>query len=223
MKSRTLPARIYHLAEAENWPSIRRHGLLSTTGLLDRAGLRGKQRNRIECCRRLAHIQLPNGVQVRDQKPLPEEALRTCLVGMTPSEWYALINSKVFFWLDVDRLNRQRAACEPRPQVVLEIDTVRLVARHAGRIALSRINTGNARRRPAQRGRCTFVPSRVWAESGWLSEMEGLGLVRTRTGGSPVELTVAEGVPDIKHYVVAIHRLRPGEAFRFYGSGRTGL
>lgn len=223
MKSRRLPARIYHLAEAANWPSIHRHGLLSTTGLLDRAGLLGEQRNRIERCRRLAHMELPNGVQVRDQKPLSEEALRACLVGMTPSEWYALINSRVFFWLDVDRLNRQRTACEPRPQVVLEIDTVRLVARHAGQIALSRINTGNARRRPAQRGRCTFVPYRVWGESGWRSEMEGLGLFRNRTGGSPVELTVAEGVPDIMRYVVAIHRLRPGESFRFYGSGRTSL
>jgi hypothetical protein len=159
-------------------------------------------------------MELPNGVHVRDQKPLPEEALRRCLVGMTPSEWYALINSKVFFWLDVDRLNRQRAACEPRPQVVLEVDTIRLVACHSERIALSRINTGNVRRRPAQRGRCTFVPYRVWVESGWLSEMEALGIFRDRTSGSPVELTVSQGVPDIMRYVVAIHRLRPGESFR---------
>ena len=63
---------------------------------------------------------------LRDQKPLPAAALRKCLVGMTPVEWYALINSKVFFWFDVDRLNRQRGACEPRPQVVLEVDAMRL-------------------------------------------------------------------------------------------------
>jgi len=73
-------------------------------------------------------------VQVRDQRPMPAKALKQCLVGMTPAEWFALINSKVFFWLDVDRLNRQRRACEPRPQVVIEIDTEGLLAHHAERM-----------------------------------------------------------------------------------------
>ncbi|MGH7258272.1 MAG: DUF7002 family protein [Nitrospiraceae bacterium] len=206
-----LPQRIYHLAEAANLPSIRRHGLLSTAVLLDRAGLRGEQRNRFECCRRLEHTELSNGVYVRDQKPLPEEALRKCLVGMTPSQWYALINSRVFFWFDVDRLNRQRDACKPRPQVVLEVDTMRLVARHAARIALSRINTGNARRRPATRGRSTFVPYRLWAESGWASEGEGLGIPAKRPNLPPVELTIAEGVTDIMRFVVGVYHLGPTE------------
>jgi hypothetical protein len=87
--------------------------------------------------------------------------LAKCLVGMSSSQWYALINSKLFFWLDPARLNRQRVACEPRPQVVVEIDTDRLVADHAERMALSAINTRHARRRPAMRGWDTFVPYRV--------------------------------------------------------------
>jgi hypothetical protein len=211
-----LPARIYHLAEAANWPSIRRNGLLSTKRLLDRAGLRGKVRERIERRRRLEQLLLPNGISVRDQKPLPEQALEQCLVGMAPSEWYALINSKVFFWLDIGRLNRQRRACEPRSQVVLEIDRVRLVTHYSERIALSRINTGNARRLPAKRGRSTFVPYRQWVESGWKSEMEGLGLLRDRKSDPPVELTVADAVPDIMEYVVGVHRLEPGDLFMPY-------
>ena len=213
VKRMRLPQRIYHLAEAANLPSIRRHGLLSTTVLLDRAGLRGEQRNRFEWCQRLEHRKLPNDVYVRDQRPLPEEALRKCLFGMTPSQWYALINSKVFFWFDVDRLNRQRAACEPRPQVVLEVDTMRLVARHAARIALSRINTGNARRRPARRGRCTFVPYGMWVKSGWLSETKELGTRSYERSQAPVELTVADAVMDIMDVVVGIHRLESGETF----------
>jgi hypothetical protein len=28
-----------------------------------------------------------------------------------PEDWFELLNSKVFFWLDVRRLNRQRLAC----------------------------------------------------------------------------------------------------------------
>lgn len=208
-----LPARIYHLADAANWPSIRQCGLLSTRVLLDLAGVRGDERERIERCQRLRHMELPNGVQVRDQKPMPANALKQCLVGMTPPEWYALINSKVFFWLDVKRLNRQRGACDPRPQVVLEVDTERLLARHAEQIALSPINTGNARRRPATRGRCTFVPYRVWIESGWSSETQGLGTRLQRRSRRPAELTVADAVSDIMSFVVRVHRLGSGETF----------
>jgi hypothetical protein len=208
-----LPAHIYHLAEASNWQFICRGVLLSTKGLLDAAGVRGVGRKRIECCQRLKHMELPNGVQVRDQKPMPANALKRCLVGMTPSEWYAMINSQVFFWLDVDRLNRQRGACEPRPQVVLKVDTKRLLAQHAERIALSPINTGNARRRPAKRGRCTFVPYWVWVESGWSSETEGLGTRSRPRSHRPVELTVADAVYDIMSFVVGVHRLGAGEIF----------
>ncbi|MGH6927237.1 MAG: DUF7002 family protein, partial [Dongiaceae bacterium] len=31
--------RVFHLAEAANWPSIKRHGVLSTRALLDLAGV----------------------------------------------------------------------------------------------------------------------------------------------------------------------------------------
>ena len=206
-------AHVYNLAEVANWPFIRRGSLLSTKALLDMADLHGDERERIECRQRLEHVELPNGVQLRDQKPMPANALKKCLVGMTPSEWYALINSQVFFWLDVDRLNRQRGACEPRPQVVLEVDTARLLTQHAERIALSPINTGNARRRPAKRGRCTFVPYWVWVESGWSSETEGLGTRSRGRSHQPVELTVANAVSDIMSFVVRVHRLGPGETF----------
>jgi hypothetical protein len=67
------------------------------------------------------------GLQVRDQRPMPPAVLEACLVGLTPAEWYALTNARVFFWFDLDRLNLQRAACEPRPQVVLAVDTAKLV------------------------------------------------------------------------------------------------
>jgi len=118
-----LPERIYHLAEAANWRSIGRSGLLSTKALLDAADVHGKERARIECGQRLKHIELPNGVQVRDQKPMPAKALKQCLVSMPPEEWYALINSKVLFWLEVERLNGQRQAFEPGPQAFREIES----------------------------------------------------------------------------------------------------
>ncbi len=40
--------RLYHMAEAAAWPSIQRHGLLSTSALLDLYGVAGAERARIE-------------------------------------------------------------------------------------------------------------------------------------------------------------------------------
>ena len=66
-----LPAHIFHLAEAANWPSIQQHGLLSTSALLDLAGVREKERAQFERLHRPIHTELPNGVHIRDQKPMP--------------------------------------------------------------------------------------------------------------------------------------------------------
>jgi hypothetical protein len=209
----TLPAQIFHLAEASNWPSIQQHGLLSTSTLLDLADVHGKERAQFERLHRTAGGELPNGVHVRDQKPMPFQALAQCLIGMTPSEWYQLMNSKVFFWLCPDRLNRQRRACNPRPQVVLIVETQRLLDRYAEKISLSPFNTGNARRKPATRGRSTFVPYAIWSKSGWSSEAAGLGTRMRHCHHRPAELTVHGAVPDIMDIVVRICRLGPGEFF----------
>jgi hypothetical protein len=208
-----LPQYIYHLAEAANWPAIRRDGLFSASSLLDRAGVVGAERDRLERRQRLDHTKLANRAQLRDQRPMPAKALANCLVGMTPAEWYALVNAHVFFWLDLGRLNRQRAACSSRPQVVLTVDTAALVAVHADRIALTPINTGNARRRPARRGAATFVPYVSWLDSGWASEAAGLGTSPRPCSHAPAELTVAGSVPDAARLVVRVKNLAPGESF----------
>jgi hypothetical protein len=162
---------------------------------------------RLEQSQRREHTELPSGVHIRDQCPQPPTPLESCLVDMTPADWYALINSRVFFWLDYERLNRQRTACEPRPQIVptpLEVclvdmepadwyalinsrvfiwldyerlnrqrkaceprpqallDAAALVAAHGDRIAVTPINTGNAKCQPDRSGRATFVPYSEW-------------------------------------------------------------
>lgn len=216
-----LPRHVFHLAEEANFHSIQQHGLFSTSALLDLAGIQGEERIRIERRQRPTHIELPNGPYLRDQKPMPFQALARCLIGMGPADWYGLINSKVFFWLDLDRLNRQRRACEPRPQIVMIMDTKRLLNRHAGRIALSPFNTGNARRNPALRGHSTFVPYASWFESGWDSEATGLETRGRPRGHRPVELIVDGAVPDIMELVIHVYRLGPGELFCEPISGRS--
>lgn len=208
-----LPERIYHLAEASNWPSIQRNGLLSASRLLTAAGLTGGSRDRLERAQRLAHTDLPNRVQIRDQRPMPSVALESCLSGLSPADWYTMINARVFFWLDSNRLNRQRAACEPRPQVVITIDTGSLVEAYVQRVAVTPINTGNARRKPARRGAATFVPLAEWIRSGWESEATALDVPLRNKSHMPVELTVADAVPDIMRFVVGVFVLQPGESF----------
>lgn len=208
-----LPPHVYHLAEAANWPSIRAHGLLSASRLIEAAGLRGAARKGLEAEQRPSHTVLPSGVAIRDQKPMPPAALAKCLHGMTPAQWYATINARVFFWLDPDRLNRQRAASEPRAQVVLTVDAAKLVDAHAKRVALTPINTGNARRAPARRGLATFVPLATWLSSGWASEAAALGTTPRPRSHAPVELTVLDAVPDIARFVVQVTPLESGERF----------
>jgi hypothetical protein len=204
---------LYHMAEAANWPAIRRDGLHSASTLLDLTGILGENRERLEKHQRLTHAELPNGVQLRDQRPMPPAALATCLIGIVPSEWYALINARVFFWLDPARLNRQRAACDPRPQVVLTMDASKLVAAYAEKIAVTPINTGNAHRRPARRGAATFVPYAAWVTSAWAREAASLGTPVRPSSHPPVELTVAGSIPDSMQFVVGVQQLAPGQLF----------
>ena len=211
--TRPLPSTLYHLAQVDNWSSIERYGLLSTQALLDLAGLSNEEREYVEHRHRAERVVLPNGVVISDQKPMPPTALERCLHDMTPEQWYALLNSKVFFWLDTERLSRLRRVYRAQPQILLSLDTQRLLARHAERIALTPINTGNARRQPAQRGLCTFVPYTTWLVSGWASETEGLHTRPRPRSHIPAELTVDYALPDVMDFVIDVRRLEAGELF----------
>lgn len=208
-----LPRRVYHLAEAANWPSIEKYGLLPASELIARAGLNGADRERLQRSQRPECKVLPDGVAIRDQKPMPEAALRACLVGLDPADWYALINARVFFWLTPKQLNGHRAAYASRPQVVLTLDAAALLADYGDQVALSAINSGYAFRKPAPRGAATFVPYAQWVESGWSSETAALGTTKRPRWYSPVELTVLGAIPDVMRYVITTARLAAGEQF----------
>ncbi|GAC1475472.1 MAG: hypothetical protein PVS3B1_26920 [Ktedonobacteraceae bacterium] len=209
-----LQHRMYHLADVANWPSIQRHGLLSAQALLELAGIEKVEQLHITQQQRQAQLVLPNGATIRDQKPMPPTALERCLLAATPAQWYTLLNSKVFFWFDIERLNRMRKVYSLLPQVVLVVDTERLLARHAARVTLSPINTGNARRHPALRSPHTFVPYATWLKTAWASETNSLGTRPRPKNHHPVELTVTNSVPDIMDFVIDMHYLAPTELFK---------
>jgi hypothetical protein len=151
----------YHVAEAGSWPSIQRHGLLSTSALLDMYGYDGPARNAIERrhrpeCVTIRHP-LHGSASIRDQKPLNEIKLAACLTdGLTPGDWYLKLNERVFFWATHDRLRRLLKA-KPYRDDVLFVDTRRLLERYGDNVTLSRINSGSTLMNPPKRGRTTFL------------------------------------------------------------------
>ena len=159
--------RLFHMAEDGSWPSIQRHGLLSTSALLVKWEYSEKDRAAICCMHRpkcfpIEHKQYGRAV-LRDQKAIDPDKLKKCLVGMTEEEWYRLLNSKVFFWPDPQALIWFLGATAyiNNPHVVITIDTRRLLGKYADKIALSAINTGSTFPRknqinPEPRGRDTF-------------------------------------------------------------------
>jgi hypothetical protein len=160
--------KLYHLSEANNLASILQHGLMSTECLLDLACVAKLERDVLLRVHRPDNIRLSHSVVIRDQQPMPPAALVRALDDeLEPSDWYALLNSFVFLWSDPERMERQRRACGDRPQVVLTFDADALLDRFAAEAFVSPINSGNARRKAARRGRTTFRPYANWLQEGW--------------------------------------------------------
>jgi hypothetical protein len=202
--------RLWHMAEDGSWDSIQKHGLLSTTSLLDLYKYTGKPRQELESIRRPESVLisadgLPNAV-VRDQKPMTASALQKCLTdGTTPEQWFETLNARVFFWLSRERLRGllNAKAYRGRAQTVLTLDTASVVAANRDRIRLSPINSGATIYNPAPRGRDTFST---------MSDFPFDERRKTRTlDNAVVELTVLGSVSDIKDHAIAVHSIHDGK------------
>lgn len=189
---------LYHLAEADNLASILAHGLMSTERLLDLVRIAEPKRRELLRKHRPENVRLSDGVMIRDQRPMPPAALGPSLEdGLVPSDWYALLNGFVFLWPDRERMSRQRRACTGRPQMVLTFDAAALLDRFAADAFVSPINSGNARRKAARRGRDTFVPYATWRCEGWPSG---------RATRPPAELLLRCTVPAKAPYLIDVSK-----------------
>lgn len=192
------------MAEAGTWPSIRERGLLSTSALLDLYGIEGEDRRQIEECRRPECVTIEHDIYgpavIRDQKPMSEKALRKCLKGMTPTQWYRLLNSRVFFWLTAERVARllSARAYRDREHTVLTIDTARLLQNHEAEVTLSPINSGSTVYNPQPRGADTFQSLANYPFGAWRKK-------RGRTTAI-AELAVGHEVRDISEMVIRVER-----------------
>jgi uncharacterized protein DUF7002 len=196
----------WHSTFAGGWDRIRESdfGLASTSALLDRCGIAGERRQRLECVPRPTSELLEGDglppVVIRDQKPLlPVHLLERVLDGggMTVREWCLDLNRRVFFFTSDRPLKRLLRAYGDQDHDVLVVDARKLVDRYEPFVELSPINTGAIQPAYAKRGRGTFLPIADYP---------------SRPSGAPArsvaEITVTTSLPDIEDLVVRVERWR---------------
>ena len=197
---------LFHMAAARSWSSIRRHGLLSTSALLDLFEVDGDARRGIEEHHRPESVTIRHALYgqavVRDQKPMSDVGLKRALPpGFPPRKWYLLLNSKVFFWVTEDRLKVMMKARAYRnlTKTVLHVDTAALLHAYSDRVTLAPMNTGCTQPFPHPRSTKTFqrLDSFPFEER------------RHRGRDAIVELAVDGGVPDIVVFVKRVEEVRP--------------
>jgi hypothetical protein len=209
---------LYHMAEHGTWPAIRARGLLSTTALLDLYTIEGPERAAIEEQRRpegvpLTHSSLPHAV-IRDQIPMDDAGLRRCLPAhMTPSDWYRLLNSKVFFWLTRERLLLllNAGAYRRKAHDVIEVRSKQLVDAYREQIWLCPMNSGCTKPFLHPRSEETF--RRIHDYS--YSERRRM----KKRGERVVELAVDYAVPNVRDFVVRVVEMRASEEIRIIHNG----
>jgi len=197
--------RLWHMAHQGAWPAIRERGLMSSSALLDDYAVEAEQKNRLQNMRRpesvpLAHPDRPGAI-IRDQKPMSDRALEKCLNDdLTPNDWYALLNSRTFFWLSRNRIWRllKARAYRDLPQTVLTIDTASLIAAHRDRIWLSPINSGSTLFNPRPRGIGTFMR---------VGDFPFADRSKRKVEDNVVELLIDYSVPDMADHVLAVHEV----------------
>jgi hypothetical protein len=185
------------MAESGSWPSIREHGLLSTTALLTLYEVPESKRTSIELSHRPESVKIEHPrfgtAVVRDQKPLSEEKLRSCLIEMEPTDWYRLLNSRVFFWPTKGRLLRllNARAYRDTKHTIITVDTAKLVDRHFERITLSPINSGSTIIIAVPRGLATFASPSRFPDTWWRKRRLA-------------EIAVENGIQDIADLVLSV-------------------
>lgn len=166
---------LHHVAAGGAWRAIVAHGLLSTTALLDRHGLAGAERERLERCRRPGAHALhhpDHGLAVlRDQRPLNETALARQLTdGWTTADWRAQLNRLAFLFPTRTAALRFAHVYRDQDNDLLTFATRELLQQAAEDVRVCALNSGApTARAPTRRGPETFrslaafdlVPSRI--------------------------------------------------------------
>jgi hypothetical protein len=196
---------LYHMADETAWPSIERHGLLSTRAMVDLHAPEESIQSAILNERRTRSFTLHrDGVgpmTVRDQLPL--KFLSECLLeGVAPQDFLDALNERVFFWVSRERVQRllNARAYRDRPHIVIHMDTAAILEAHGAAAELAPYNTGSLHvPNLPKRGPQTFVPLEQYPFDYWRHK-------RGRYGEAVVEFTVPGAIPNLARFVRRVER-----------------
>jgi hypothetical protein len=155
---------LFHITLAQDMKQVMRHGLLSTSALLDRCEIDGEQRFNIESCQRPHSVPISHRVHgeflINDQAPMNVAALSKCLIDLSTEQWCRSLNRRVFFWPTQGRLAKHIGArlAAGRPKIVFSFKTRPFFdVLDFDSFEFSAINSGNTMRKAAPRGSATFL------------------------------------------------------------------
>lgn len=195
---------LHHLTRRSALPGIERHGLLSPQAMCDRAGLDGEARERILRRRRPVRTGVGDA-HVNDNAPLSEAKLaRVLLDGLTPADWLAILNAKVFFWRTEAQARVLMGAKNNRgaDMAILAFDALPLLAAHWERVSICQFNSGSTAHKAVLRGLGFFAPAATTDYREWSTRRRRAGEVRS--ADKVKEITVEGAVPDAWAYLRGI-------------------
>jgi hypothetical protein len=136
---------LYHLTDRRNLEFILKNKSLFSTNVL--AEMAGTENKDLVFEKRFNHETLKIGdcqVFIRDQRPL-NAALDKCLTdGWTRSQYIHLLNSKAFFWPNLNRLERHYKRYIDENPVILRV-RLKEILEINGHIELCHLNSGATR------------------------------------------------------------------------------
>jgi hypothetical protein len=205
---------LFHLTAGDAWESIQEHGLRSATWLVRARALDEERATALLTAPREAIEVIgdpadPLGhATLRDQKPLTLSKLERLVEGITPENYIRLINDRVYFYMkaaDVERIRGVRDA-EGAPQLLLTLDSRRLLADYQGSVRVAKINTGATIGMQGRRGPRTWLA--IDKFPGRATEVK--------------EFTVLDGISDVTPYLVSAELWNAGEKIEVLHPAKAG-
>ena len=217
---------LYHVTASHSWPSIKKHGLLSTNALLKASGLSESERCRIGfghrddselvCGSASCHPQLK--AVIRDQTPLKDgrltKELKKQKAHISHRKWYKRQNARVFFYPSKrEAVELARGYAEKGcPQDILVFCTELLIEGHRADIRLCAFNSGATNRKKPVPEDCygkwhdnLFQPVEDYPYVYWKEKYNRSRAIR--------EVTILRGVPKPCRHVIEILRTDDGKRF----------
>lgn len=147
---------LYHLTDPSNAKNIINNAMLfSTQYIAENSFSNAKEATAFLHSKRDRHVELKIGQQkfmIRDQQPVSMKVLdRSLTKKMNAGQFLALLNKRVFWWPNLNRLRRHYVRYQGENPIILRVDTIEMLSLNEN-VELCHLNSGATRCHPAYGG-----------------------------------------------------------------------